>query len=75
MVKGGKLNSFTMSLSDLECLAHSNDVPKLILVPLIGIEPKDASSSDVLQYFVLLLQVMLKKLQDVGYGATCQIGF
>ena len=50
LVKEGNLNVSTMSLSDLECMSHSNYVLKLILVPLIDIEPKDVSSSDVLQY-------------------------
>ena len=37
------------SLLDLESLVHLNNVPKLILVPLFGIESKDARSSGVLE--------------------------
>lgn len=75
MVKEGKLNVSTISLSDLECVAHSNDVPKLILVPLIGIESKGSISSVVLQYFLLLFQAVFKKLQDVSYDVSCGICF
>ena len=44
-------------------------------MPLIGIEPNDYSSSGFLEDCVLLLKATLKKLQDVGDGATRQIGF
>ena len=64
-----------MSLSDLECLAHSNNVPKLILVPLIVIESNDAISSGVIEDYVLLLWVTLKKLGDVDDGVNMQRGF
>ena len=55
LVEEAKLNVFTMRFLDLECLVHSNDVPKLILVPIIGIESKDASSSGFLKDCALLL--------------------
>ena len=59
---------------DLECLAHSNDFLKIIVVSLIGIKAKDYSSSDVLKDCVLLLHFTFKKLQDVGDGVTHGIG-
>ena len=70
MVEEGKLNMYTVSLFDLECLTHSNDVPNIILVTLLGIESKDASSSSVLKDCILLLQVALNKIQDVAMVST-----
>ena len=60
----------TMSLFDLECLKHSNDVPNIISVTLLRIESKDASSSGVLEDCVLLLQVVLNKMEDAGMVST-----
>ena len=45
------------------------------LVPLVGIESKDVSSSGALEDCLLLLKVTLKKLKDVRDGATLQIVF
>ena len=60
-----KLNVSTLTLSDLEPLTDTNDIPELVLVPLVNVESRDASSTDVLEDCISLIQIMLKKLQDV----------
>ena len=71
------LNVSTMLLlSDLECLAGANDVAEVVLgVPLVDIESTDASSTDVLEACVSLMQIMSKKLQDATDGVSRRICF
>lgn len=53
---------YTINFFDLDCLRNSNDVPNIILATLLGIEYKDASSSGLLEDYVLLLQLVLNKI-------------
>ena len=51
------------------------DFPKLMLLTLIGIGSKYATSSGFLEDRGSFLQVILSKLQDVVDGVTHWIGF
>ena len=70
-----KVNVSTMTLADIESLADPNDVPEVALVPIVDIKSTDASSTDVLEACVRLMQIMSKKLQGATDGVSRRICF
>ena len=63
-----------MTLSDVEAM-NTKDEAEYMLVPLIDMESRNASSSEVIEDSSLLLKLMSKKIRDFSDGVTHQIGF